>query len=89
MARCRTLGLKPDAEAVQMLAQWHEGNFLPYAQKPRKTGTPHPDGQLTLFALEESLSDITISRHFIGWMRCLKVKPTVQRILRQLEAGSD
>ncbi len=25
-ARCRALNLKPDPEAVKMLAQWHEGN---------------------------------------------------------------
>jgi len=54
--RCFLLGLKPDAEAVQMLAQWHEGNLFALAQSLEKLALLYPDGQLTLVRLEESLS---------------------------------
>lgn len=83
--RCFTLGLKPDAEAVQMLAQWHEGNLFALAQSLEKLALLYPDGQLTLVRLEESLSR---HNHFTPyhWMDTLLEGKAnrAQRILRQL-----
>ncbi|OLQ88549.1 DNA polymerase III subunit delta [Vibrio ponticus] len=86
-ARCRALGLKPDAEAVQMLAQWHEGNLFALSQSLEKLVLLYPDGQLTLVRLEESLSR---HNHFTAfhWVDALLAGKgnRAQRILRQLEA---
>ncbi|MDP4492403.1 DNA polymerase III subunit delta [Vibrio sp. AH4] len=83
--RCFSLGLKPDAEAVQMLAQWHEGNLFALAQSLEKLALLYPDGQLTLVRLEESLSR---HNHFTPyhWMDALLEGKAnrAQRILRQL-----
>lgn len=85
-ARCRQLGLKPDAEAIQMLAQWHEGNLLALAQSLEKLVLLYPDGILNLVRLEESLSR---NNHFtpFHWMDALLAGQAnrAQRILRQLE----
>ncbi|NAX23492.1 DNA polymerase III subunit delta [Vibrio sp. V39_P1S14PM300] len=85
--RCRQLGLKPDPEAVQMLAQWHEGNLFALAQSLEKLALLYPDGQLTLIRLEESLSR---HNHFtvFHWVDALLAGKAnrAQRILRQLEA---
>ncbi|CAM2922377.1 DNA polymerase III subunit delta [Vibrio diazotrophicus] len=87
MARCRTLGLTPDAEAVQMLAQWHEGNLFALMQSLQKLALNYPDGQLTLIRLQESLDR---HNHFtpFHWMDALLEGKAnrAQRILRQLEA---
>ncbi|WP_114766448.1 DNA polymerase III subunit delta [Vibrio rhodolitus] len=86
-ARCRALGLKPDAEAVQMLAQWHEGNLFALSQSLEKLVLLYPDGQLTLVRLEESLSR---HNHFTAfhWIDALLAGKgnRAQRIIRQLEA---
>lgn len=87
MMRCRALGLTPDKEAVQMLAQWHEGNLFALAQSLEKLALLYPDGQLTLIRLEESLSR---HNHFtvFHWIDALLEGQAnrVQRILRQLIA---
>lgn len=86
-ARCRKLGLKPDAEAVQMLAQWHEGNLFALTQSLEKLVLLYPDGQLTMVRLEESLSR---HNHFTAfhWTDALLAGKAnrAQRVLRQLEA---
>lgn len=85
MARCKALGLQPDTEAVQMLAQWHEGNLLALAQSLEKLTLLYPDGRLTLVRLEESLSR---HNHFTAfhWVDALLEGKAnrAQRILRQL-----
>ncbi len=84
--RCRQLNLKPDSEALQMLAQWHEGNLLALAQSLEKLALLYPDGNLNLMRVEEALSR---HNHFtpFQWMDALLAgKPNrAQRILRQLE----
>ncbi|MDG3087415.1 DNA polymerase III subunit delta [Vibrio hannami] len=86
-SRCFKLGLKPDPEALQMLAQWHEGNLLALSQGLEKLALLYPDGVLTLVRIEESLSR---HNHFtpFHWMDAvLAGKPNrALRILRQLEA---
>lgn len=86
-SRCFKLGLKPDPEALQMLAQWHEGNLLALSQGLEKLALLYPDGVLTLVRVEESLSR---HNHFtpFHWMDAvLAGKPNrASRILRQLEA---
>ncbi|WP_394250781.1 DNA polymerase III subunit delta [Vibrio profundi] len=85
--RCRSLGLSPDPEAVQMLAQWHEGNLFALTQSLEKLVLQYPDGKLTLVRLEESLSR---HNHFTPyhWVDALLAGKAnrAQRILRQLEA---
>jgi DNA polymerase III subunit delta len=85
--RCRKLGLVPDQEALQMLAQWHEGNLLALAQSLEKLALLYPDGQLTLVRIEESL---TRHNHFtvFHWVDALLEGKSnrAQRILRQLKA---
>ncbi|NNN44175.1 MULTISPECIES: DNA polymerase III subunit delta [unclassified Vibrio] len=85
MTRCKMLGLQPDVEAVQMLAQWHEGNLLALAQSLEKLTLLYPDGRLTLVRLEESLSR---HNHFTAfhWVDALLEGKAnrAQRILRQL-----
>ncbi|WP_117233536.1 DNA polymerase III subunit delta [Vibrio maerlii] len=87
MQRCRAVGLKPDPEAVQMLAQWHEGNLFALKQSLEKLALIYPDGQLTLIRLQESLSR---HNHFTAfdWIDAqLAGKANrAQRILRQLDA---
>lgn len=85
--RCRALGLKPDPEAVQMLAQWHEGNLFALTQSLEKLALLYPDGVLNLVRLEESLSrhNHFTAFHWIDAMLAGKAKRS-QRILRQLEA---
>ncbi|MBT2919155.1 DNA polymerase III subunit delta [Vibrio anguillarum] len=85
MMRCRALGLKPDQEAVQMLAQWHEGNLFALSQSLEKLALLYPDGLLTLIRLEESLSR---HNHFtvFHWVDALLEGQAnrSQRIFRQL-----
>lgn len=85
--RCRALGLKPDPEAVQMLAQWHEGNLFALTQSLEKLALLYPDGVLNLVRLEESLSrhNHFTAFHWIDALLAGKAKRS-QRILRQLEA---
>ncbi|MGX1925629.1 DNA polymerase III subunit delta [Vibrio sp. NH-7] len=86
-ARCRALNLKPDPEAIQMLAQWHEGNVFALTQSLEKLALLYPDGQLNLIRLEESLSR---HNHFTAfhWIDALLAGKAnrAQRIMRQLEA---
>jgi DNA polymerase-3 subunit delta len=86
-ARCRALNLKPDQEAVQMLAQWHEGNLFALTQSLEKLALQYPDGILNLVRLEESLSrhNHFTAFHWIDALLAGKAKRS-QRILRQLEA---
>ncbi|KJY85495.1 DNA polymerase III subunit delta [Vibrio galatheae] len=86
-ARCRALHLKPDQEAVQMLAQWHEGNLFALTQSLEKLALLYPDGVLTLVRLEESLSrhNHFTAFHWVDALLAGKAKRS-QRILRQLEA---
>lgn len=85
--RCQALGLKPDQEAIQMLAQWHEGNLLALVQSLEKLALIYPDGQLTLVRLEAALSR---HNHFtvFHWVDALLSGQAnrAQRIVRQLEA---
>ncbi len=87
MSRCRQIGLTPDAEAVQMLAQWHEGNLFALMQSLEKLALNYPDGQLTLVRLQESLDR---HNHFtpFHWIDALLEGKgnRAQRILRQLES---
>ncbi|MDC0611584.1 DNA polymerase III subunit delta [Vibrio sp.] len=87
LMRCQKLGLKPDSEALQMLAQWHEGNLLALTQSLEKLALQYSDGQLTLVRLEESLNR---HNHFTAfhWIdSVLEGKANrAQRILRQLES---
>lgn len=85
--RCQRLRLKPDAEAVQMLAQWHEGNLLALVQSLDKLTLLYPDGLLTLIRIEEALNR---NNHFtpfqlIDTLLSGQAK-RAQRILRQLES---
>jgi len=86
-ARCRSLNLKPDQEAVQMLAQWHEGNLFALSQSLEKLALLYPDGVLNLIRLEESLSrhNHFTAFHWVDALLAGKAKRS-QRILRQLEA---
>ncbi|UUM31213.1 DNA polymerase III subunit delta [Vibrio japonicus] len=85
--RCRALNLKPDPEAVQLLAQWHEGNLFALTQSLEKLALIYPDGELNLIRLEESLSR---HNHFTAfhWVDALLAGKAnrAQRIIRQLEA---
>ncbi|MBD1555836.1 DNA polymerase III subunit delta [Vibrio sp. S9_S30] len=85
--RCRKLNLVPDNQAIQMLAQWHEGNLLALSQSLEKLALLYPDGQLTLVRVEEALSR---HNHFtpFQWSDSLLAGQSkrAQRILRQLEA---
>ncbi|OEF26274.1 DNA polymerase III subunit delta [Vibrio rumoiensis] len=85
--RCRKLKLVPDAEAIQMLAQWHEGNLLALAQSLEKLALIYPDGKLTLPRVEAALSR---HNHFtpFQWTDALLAGQAkrAQRILRQLHA---
>ncbi len=85
--RCRQMGLQADNEAVQMLAQWHEGNLLALVQSLEKLALLYPDNQLNLVRLEESLSR---HNHFtpFHWSDAVLAGKAnrAQRILRQLEA---
>ena len=85
--RCQKLNLHPDAQALQMLAQWHEGNLLALVQSLEKLALLYPDGELTLIRLEDSLNR---HNHFtpFHWVDALLAGKgnRAQRILRQLEA---
>lgn len=85
--RCKKLGLSPDPQALQMLAQWHEGNLLALTQSLEKLALQFPDGRLTLIRLEESLNR---HNHFtpFHWVDALLEGKAnrAQRILRQLES---
>lgn len=85
--RCRQLNLHPDAQALQMLAQWHEGNLLALVQSLEKLALLYPDGELTLVRLEEALNR---HNHFtpFHWVDALLAGKAnrAQRILHQLEA---
>lgn len=54
--RCNQLKLKPDNQAIQMLAVWHEGNLLALAQSLYKLGLIYPDGVLTVPRIKDALS---------------------------------
>ena len=85
--RCQKLGLKPDREATQMLAQWHEGNLTALVQSLEKLALNYPDGQLNLVRLEESLSR---HNHFTAfhWTDALLAGKVnrCQKILTQLQS---
>ncbi len=85
--RCQGLGLNPDAESIQLLALYHEGNLLALAQSLLKLQLLFPDGHLTLPRLEKVLST---HAHFTPFQlidALLDAKPKrTLRILRQLEA---
>ncbi|NLS14177.1 DNA polymerase III subunit delta [Vibrio sp. SM6] len=85
--RCTQLGLKPDRETLQMLAQWHEGNLLALSQSLEKLALLYPDGELTLLRVENALSR---HNHFTAfhWIDALLAGKAsrAERILRQLNA---
>lgn len=85
--RCYSLGLQADHEALQMLAQWHEGNLLALNQSLEKLKLLYPDGQLTLVRIESALSrhNHFNAFHWIDAMLAGKAKRS-QRILKQLSA---
>ncbi|MBL4830973.1 MAG: DNA polymerase III subunit delta [Aliivibrio sp.] len=85
--RCHKLKLIPDPEAIQILAQWHEGNLLALAQSLEKLALLYPDGKLTLLRIEAALNR---NNHFTPFqltdaLLAGKAK-RAQRIVRQLEA---
>lgn len=84
--RCQQLGLKPDHESVQLLAQWHEGNLLALAQSLQKLVLLYPDGDLTIVRLEEALSR---HNHYTPFQLLDAVlagqAKRSQRVLRQLQ----
>lgn len=84
--RCQQLGLKPDLESVQMLAQWHEGNLLALAQSLQKLTLLYPDGELTILRLEQALSRHNHYTPFqlLDALLAGQAKRS-QRVLRQLE----
>ncbi|WP_413283943.1 DNA polymerase III subunit delta [Vibrio sp. MA40-2] len=84
--RCKKLNLKADAQAVQMLAQWHEGNLLALSQSLEKLALLYPDGELNLVRLEESLSKHNHFTPFL-WMDAVLAGKAKRawRILQQLE----
>lgn len=85
--RCHQLNLNPDAEALQMLAQWHEGNLLALKQSLEKLTLLYPDGQLSLMRVEQALSRHNHYTPFQWIDALLAGKPNrSQRILRQLES---
>ena len=86
-SRCQPLGLKPDHESVQMLAQWHEGNLLALSQSLYKLGLLYPDGILTIVRLQEALSRHNHYTPFqlIDALLAGQAKRS-QRVLRQLQA---
>ncbi|MCL9782823.1 DNA polymerase III subunit delta [Vibrio sp. S4M6] len=85
--RCRKLGLSPDAEAIQMLSQWHEGNLSALVQSLEKLALNYPDGQLNLVRLGASLSrhNHFNAFHWIDAMLAGKAN-RCQKILSQLQA---
>lgn len=87
--RCNQLKLKPDPEALQMLATWHEGNLFALSQSLEKLSLLYPDGALTLIRLEESLNR---HNHYTvyHWIEAILIGKAkrAQRILRQLKAES-
>ena len=84
--RCQPLGLKPDHESVQMLAQWHEGNLLALAQSLQKLVLLYPDGELNVVRLESALSR---HNHYTPFQLVDAVlagqAKRSQRVLRQLQ----
>ncbi len=85
--RCRKLNLTPDAEAIQMLAQWHEGNLLALVQSLQKLALLYPDGELNLLRVQTALSRHNHFTPFQWSDALLEGKANrAQRILRQLEA---
>ncbi|GAL08448.1 DNA polymerase III delta subunit [Photobacterium aphoticum] len=84
--RCQQLGLKPDHESVQMLAQWHEGNLLALAQSLQKLVLLYPDGELNVVRLETALSRHNHYTPFqlIDAVLAGQAKRS-QRVLRQLQ----
>ncbi|HIF9094568.1 DNA polymerase III subunit delta [Photobacterium damselae subsp. damselae] len=84
--RCQQLGLKPDHESVQLLAQWHEGNLLALAQSLQKLTLLYPDGELTVIRLQEALSRNNHYTPFqlVDALLAGQAKRS-QRILRQLQ----
>ncbi|SJL82698.1 DNA polymerase III subunit delta [Vibrio palustris] len=86
-ARCRSLNLTPDRDALQMLAQWHEGNLLALAQSLEKLALNYPDGTLNLARLEDSLSRHNHYTPFHWSDALLEGKAQrAQRILAQLQS---
>lgn len=85
--RCQGLGLKPDQPALQLLAQWHEGNLLALVQSLHILQLLYPDGALTLPRIESALSR---HHHFTPFQltdALLEGKAQrAQRILEQLYA---
>ncbi len=85
--RCKALKLKPDTQAIQMLAQWHEGNLLALAQSLDKLALLYPDGLLTLIRIEDALNR---NNHFTPYQLVDTLlegqAKRAQRILRQLES---
>ncbi len=55
--RLKKHGLRADRESVSALAVTNEGNLLACDQEIRKLALLHPDGQLTMDRLRESLAD--------------------------------
>jgi DNA polymerase-3 subunit delta len=85
--RCQALHLKPDPEATQMLAVWHEGNLLALVQSLEKLTLLYPDGDLNLVRLESALSRHNHYTVFHWSDALLEGKANrSQRILKQLKA---
>lgn len=85
--RCVALGLQADAESIQILAHWHEGNLLALSQSLQKLLLIYPDKQLTLNRVKESLSR---HNHFtvFHWSDALLAGKSNRalRVLKELKA---
>ncbi|UTM57961.1 DNA polymerase III subunit delta [Photobacterium sp. CCB-ST2H9] len=85
--RCQQLGLNADAESIQLLAQWHEGNLLALTQSLYKLTLIYPDNTLTVPRIQDALSRHNHYTPFqlLDALLAGQAKRS-QRILRQLEA---
>ncbi|WP_380184418.1 DNA polymerase III subunit delta [Kalamiella sp. sgz302252] len=86
-ARAKSMGLKPDEAAVQLLCYCYEGNLLALSQALARLSLIWPDGKLTLPRVEQAVND---AAHFtpFHWVDALLAGKSkrAQHILRQLKA---
>ncbi|MGL5336544.1 MAG: DNA polymerase III subunit delta [Enterovibrio sp.] len=84
--RCAKLSLSADAQALQLLAQWHEGNLMALEQSLLQLQLLYPDGKLTLVRLEPVLASHSQYTPFELIEAIFAGKPKRSaRILQQLE----
>ncbi|MGL4827032.1 MAG: DNA polymerase III subunit delta [Vibrionaceae bacterium] len=84
--RCSKLGLFAEAPAVQLLAQWHEGNLMALDQSLLQLQLLYPDAKLTLARLESVLTSHSQYTPFQLIEAIFAGKPKrSSRILQQLQ----